>query len=103
MFFYVPLFARASFISFHSFTNEYDLSSLLLWLARCLKYFTLGHSFVKCLSQDISKGSNTLLDSSFRLVGTAVVRLAGLGGRTVDKLRYFDLDIITATGPTLLF
>ena len=66
------------------------------------KVLFLGHSFVKRLSPDMSKGSNPQLDSSFGLVGTAVVQLAGLGGRTVDKLRRFDLDITTASRPDIV-
>ena len=61
-----------------------------------LKVLVLGHSFVKRLSWDISKGFNMQIGSSFGLVRTAVVWLAGMGGRTIDKLRHFDLDIITA-------
>ena len=38
------------------------------------KVLILGHSFVKHLSRDISKGFNTQLDSSIGLVGMAVVR-----------------------------
>ena len=35
-------------------------------------------------------------------IWTAVLRLAGLGRRTVDKLRHFNLDIITAYRPNIV-
>lgn len=70
--------------------------------SRVPKVLILGHSFVKRLSRDISRGYDTQLDSSFGLFGTAVVQLAGVGGRTVDKLRRFDLDIINSYKPDIV-
>ena len=66
------------------------------------KVLILGHSFVKRLSRDIVSGYYQRLDGSFGLVGTAAVRLAGVGGRTVDKLRRFDLSVTSSYKPDVV-
>ena len=66
------------------------------------KVLILGHSFVKRLSRDLVRGSDSRLDVSFNLVGMASVRLAGVGGRTVEKLRRFDLTVISSYEPDVV-
>ena len=56
----------------------------------------LGHSFVKRLPQDISRGFDDRADLNFSLEGSLSVHFYGVGGRTVDKLRAFDLGIINS-------
>lgn len=66
------------------------------------KVLILGHSFVKRLSRDINNGFDPRMDLAFGLEGSAAVRLFGVGGRTVDKLRRFDLDIIRSFAPDIV-
>lgn len=66
------------------------------------KVLILGHSFVKRLSQDISRGFDDRADLNFGLEGSLSVQFYGVGGRTVDKLRAFDLGIINSLALKLL-
>ena len=58
------------------------------------KALILGHSFNKWLSRDTGKGFHDRADLSFGLAGSVLVHFHGVGGRTVEKLRAFDLSII---------
>ena len=66
------------------------------------KVLILGHSFVKRLSRDIQLGSDSRIDASFGLQGSAAVKLYGVGGRTVQKLRAYDLDILRNWSPDVV-
>lgn len=66
------------------------------------KALILGHSFVKRLSRDIITGFDPRMDLAFGLEGSVSVRLSGVGGRTVDKLRRFDLDRIRSFAPDIV-
>ena len=46
-----------------------------------------GHSFVQRLNEDLRKGFNTCTRCDFDLKDKTSVKLFGVGGRTVDKLR----------------
>ena len=54
----------------------------------------LGHSFVRRLCHDLETGFDQRADLNFNLKGTAVVFMHGVGGRTVPKLRMFDLHVV---------
>ena len=58
------------------------------------KVLILGHSFVKRLSRDISRGFDDRAVLDFGLEGSLSVHLYGVGGQTIDKVRAFDLGII---------
>ena len=66
------------------------------------KVLILGHSFVKRLYQDISRGFDDRADLNFGLEGSLSVHFYGVGGRTVDKLRAFDLGIINSLSPEIV-
>lgn len=66
------------------------------------KVLILGHSFVKRLSRDISRGIDPRMDLNFGLEGDVSIRLSGVGGRTVEKLRRFDLSNISSFAPDIL-
>ena len=53
----------------------------------------LGHSFVRRLCHDLERGFDQRADVNFNLEGTATVFMHGVGGRTVPKLRKFDLHV----------
>ena len=62
----------------------------------------LGHSFVKRLSRNLSRGFDDRSDLYFGLQGSLSVHFSGLGGRTVDKLRAFDHVIINSLNPEIV-
>ena len=55
------------------------------------KVFILGYSFVKRLQSDLKTTFDARAVSNFHLDGTATVNLFGVGGRTVEKLRRYDV------------
>ena len=54
----------------------------------------LGHSFVKRLKRDLHQGFDSRASCDFNLLGTASVRLHGVGGRTVQTLPANDLHVV---------
>ena len=66
------------------------------------KVLILGHSFVKRLFRDLGRGFDPRVDANFGLKGFASVKLWGIGGRTVEKLRFFDLETIRSYAPDIL-
>ena len=59
----------------------------------------LGHSFVKRMQHDLLSQFDQHADKNFKLQGTASVYLHGVGGRTVAKLRSFDLHVVKQIAP----
>ena len=61
-------------------------------------------SLASCLIKitSLTECNNNRLNGSFGLVGTASVRLTGVGGCTVDKLRRFDLTVISSYKPDVV-
>ena len=66
------------------------------------KVLILGHSFVKRLQRDLSRNFHPRASSAFSLVGTADVRLYGIGGRTAQTLRSYDLHVIDQLKPEVV-
>ena len=66
------------------------------------KVLILGHSFVKRLSRDLSRGFDDRTDLNFGLQGSLSVHFYGVGGRTVDKIRAFDLGMINSLAPEIV-
>lgn len=62
----------------------------------------LGHSFVRRLCHDLETGFDQRADVNFNLEGTAVVFMHGVGGRTVPKLRMFDLHVVKRLSPDII-
>ena len=62
----------------------------------------LGHSFVKRLERDLRCHFDHRAHSNFKLEGTVSVHLHGVGGRTVAKLRSFDLRVVEQISPDIL-
>ena len=58
-----------------------------------------GHSFVKRMQCDLLSQFDQHADKNFTLQGTASVYLHGVGGRTVAKLRSFDLHVVEQIAP----
>ena len=54
----------------------------------------LGHSFVKRLKRDLHQGFDSRASCDFNLLGTASVRLHGVGRRTVQTLQANDLHVV---------
>lgn len=59
---------------------------------RVPKVLVLGHYFVKRLQSDFEKKFDQWASKTYSLVATADVRLYGVGGRTVAKLKNYDLE-----------
>ena len=66
------------------------------------KVLILGHSFVKRLQSDLKTTFDARAVSNFRLEGTATVNLFGVGGRTVEKLRRYDLHVVRRLAPDVV-
>lgn len=62
----------------------------------------LGHSFVKRLQRDMLSNFDARVDANFKLQGSALVHLHGIGGGTVAKLRSFDLQVVTSISPDVV-
>ena len=61
-------------------------------MALCVpKVMILGHSFVRCLNGDLEQRFDDRAKSNFDLKDVNV-RLFGVGGRTVNKVKRFDLQ-----------
>jgi lysophospholipase L1-like esterase len=66
------------------------------------KVLILGHSFVRRLNYDMKTRSDSRMACDFGLEGTAVVHLHGVGGRTVPKLRQYDLGVVSHISPEIV-
>ena len=62
----------------------------------------LGHSFVRRLRTDLLARFDERAAINFDLQGTADVYMYGVGGRTVPKLRKFDLGVVSNISPTIV-
>ena len=62
----------------------------------------LGHSFVKTLQRDMRANFDARVDANFKLQGSAFVHLHGIGGRTMAKLRSFDLHVVSSISPDVV-
>ena len=62
----------------------------------------LGHSFVRRLCHDLKTGFDQRADLNLNLQGTAVVFMHSVGGRTVPKLRIFDLHVVKQLSPDII-
>lgn len=62
----------------------------------------LGHSFVWRLAKFVAESPLTCVTPSFQLPLSSTVQFFGIGGRTVTKLRKFDLPAVTRVKPTVL-
>ena len=66
------------------------------------KILVLGHSFVRRLREDLEVAFDERASRDFHLQGTARVRLYGVGGRTVSKLRQHDLSVVSSFAPDIV-
>ena len=62
----------------------------------------LGHSFVRRLRTDLLARFDERAAINFNLQGTADIYLYGAGGRTVPKLRKFDLGVVSKISPSIV-
>ncbi len=62
----------------------------------------LGHSFVRRLQSDLKARFDERAAIDFDLQGTADIYMHGAGGRTVPKLRKFDLGLIAKISPEIV-
>lgn len=62
----------------------------------------LGHSFVWRLAQFAAEAKIPCVSSDFHLTGPSSVQFYGIGGRTLTKLRQFDLSLVAQFEPTIL-
>ncbi len=62
-----------------------------------------GHSFVRRLHDDLSMGFDSRAKQNFNLVGSGVcVSLKGTGGRTVEKVKKYDISVISSFKPDII-
>ena len=61
----------------------------------------LGHSFVERLKRDLHQCFDSRASCDFNLLGTASVRLHGLGGRTAQTLQANDLHVVRDLAPDI--
>ena len=62
----------------------------------------LGHSFVRRLQTDLLARFDKRAAIIFNLQGTADIHLYSVGGRTVPKLRKFDLWVVSKISPSIV-
>lgn len=62
----------------------------------------LGHSFVKRLKNDILKQFDARTSFNFDLQSQVAVHMFGIGGRTVDKVRAYDLPVVAKLEPDII-
>lgn len=62
----------------------------------------LGHSFVKRLNNDLRAVFDSRASLDFKLRGTELVRLHGVGGGTVEKLRSLHLIVVCQLLPDII-
>lgn len=66
------------------------------------KVLILGHSFVRRLKRDLDLGFDPRAANDFKLRGTALVHLHGVGGRTVQTLQANDLHVVRDLAPDIV-
>ena len=67
------------------------------------KVLIFGHSFVRRLHDDLVKGFDSRAKQNFNLAGSgAYVCLKGTGGRTVEKVRKYDISAIASIQPDII-
>ena len=67
------------------------------------KVLIFGHSFVRRLHDDLVKGFDSHAKQNFNLAGSGVyVCLKGTGGRTVEKVRKYDISAIASIQPDII-
>ena len=66
------------------------------------KVLILGHSLIRRLKSDLQNKTEPRFHDNFHLDGTASVSLFGIGGRTVPKLRKFDLHVVRDLSPDVV-
>lgn len=66
------------------------------------RIMVLGHSFVWRLAKFLRETPLPCVSTNFHLTMAPIVQFHGVGGRTVPKLRQFDLFAVAAFEPTLL-
>ena len=57
---------------------------------------------MKRLQSDLESSFDAQMDRSFNLTDTATVSLFGVGGRTVQKLRQYDLHVVRRLAPDVV-
>ena len=62
----------------------------------------LGHSFVRRLRHDLLAQFDARAAINFNLKGTAEIYMYGVGGRTVPKLKKFDMGVISKISPDIV-
>ena len=67
-----------------------------------LKILVFGHSFGRRLRDDLKVPFDDRACRDFHLQGTAKVRLYGVGGLTVSKLRQRDLSVVSSFAPDIV-
>lgn len=65
------------------------------------KVMVLGHSFVRRLASDLDRGFDERTTKDFGL-NQCYIRMFGVGGRTVEKLRKYDLKSVTSLRPDIV-
>lgn len=66
------------------------------------RIMVLGHSFVWRIAKFLAETPLPCVSVNFHLTMEPTVQFHGIGGRTVTKLRQFDLSAVTAFNPNVL-
>ena len=66
------------------------------------KVLILGHSFVRRLQNDLSRGFDPRTHPTFCLSGVADVFMYGIGGRTAKTLQLHDLHVVSHIMPQIV-
>lgn len=66
------------------------------------RIMVLGHSFVWRLEKFVAESSLACVNDKFQLSMSPTTHFCGTGGRTMTKLRRFDLPVVAQFNPTVL-
>lgn len=67
-----------------------------------LRVLVLGHSFVWRLAKFTMEANLPCISHNFHCIEPSEIQFYGIGGRTVTKLRQFDLSLVTQFNPTII-
>ena len=62
----------------------------------------LGHSFLRRLKLDLYSAFDSRASKCFGFGEVALVQLFGVGGRTIPRVRKFDLHVVSRTQPSIV-
>ena len=67
-----------------------------------IRVLTLGHSFIRRVHDFFRRNFDTQVAKNWSLDGSLLIRLHGIGGRTVSKTKEYDLCVVKEFAPNVV-